>query len=154
HSIFRAFNKGAVGMIKVSGDENRLAYSGKQDDRVYMLEGAVVQSIPQSGKSLPPAANKAERIAQGKILYTQICMACHQMEGQGIPRAFPPLAKSDFLNADPRRAINVVLNGLAGKVVVNNEPFESIMPRLGLSDEQVANALTFVFNQWANNGIE
>lgn len=37
HSIFRAFNKGAVGMLKVEGDENLLTYSGKQDDRVYML---------------------------------------------------------------------------------------------------------------------
>src|SRR5262245_24262981 len=30
HSIFRAFNKGAIGMINVSGDYNQLVYSGKQ----------------------------------------------------------------------------------------------------------------------------
>jgi nitrite reductase (NO-forming) len=47
HSIFRAFNKGAVGMIKVAGDENLLTYSGKQDDRIYMLEGVALQNIPQ-----------------------------------------------------------------------------------------------------------
>jgi nitrite reductase (NO-forming) len=47
HSIFRAFNKGAVGMIKVTGEENKLVYSGKQDDRVYQLEGGAVQTIPQ-----------------------------------------------------------------------------------------------------------
>ncbi len=154
HSIFRAFNKGAVGMIKVSGPENKLVFSGKQDDRIYQLEGSAIQSIAQASSQQPPAANKDERITRGKIIYTSICMACHQAEGQGIPKAFPPVAKSDYLNADPKRAIATVLHGLQGKVTVNGETYESIMPQLGLNDEQVANALTYVFNNWGNNGTE
>jgi len=81
-------------------------------------------------------------------------MACHQPEGQGIPKAFPPLAKSDYLNSDVKRAISNVIHGLQGKVTVNGETYESIMPQLGLNDEQVANALTYVYNQWGNNGTE
>lgn len=154
HSIFRAFNKGAVGMIKVAGDENLLTYSGKQDDRIYMLEGAALQHIPQASSQQPPAANKAERIERGKMVYTQICMACHQAEGQGIPQAFPPLASSDYLNADVNRAIATVIHGLSGKVTVNGQVYNSIMPQLGLNDEQVANALTYVYNNWNNNGTE
>jgi nitrite reductase (NO-forming) len=154
HSIFRAFNKGAVGMIKVSGDENLVAYSGKQDDRVYLMEGGAIQNIPQASSQLPPAANKEERIARGKTVYTSICMACHQAEGQGIPKAFPPLAKADYLNADTDRAIATVIHGLQGKVTINGEVYESIMPQLGLSDEQVSNVLTYVYSQWGNNGSE
>lgn len=154
HSIFRAFNKGAVGMIKVSGPENKLVYSGKQDDRIYQMEGSTIQSIAQASTQQAPAANKEERIARGKMLYTSICMACHQPEGQGIPKAFPPVAKSDYLNADPKRAIATVLHGLQGKVTVNGETYESIMPQLGLNDEQVANALTYVYSNWGNNGTE
>ena len=154
HSIFRAFNKGAVGMIKVAGDENLLTYSGKQDDRIYMLEGVALQNIPQQSTQLPPAANKAERIERGKMVYTQICMACHQAEGQGIPMAFPPLAAADYLNADTNRAIATVIHGLQGKVKVNGAEFNSIMPQLGLNDEQVANVLTYVYNSWGNNGTE
>ena len=154
HSIVRAFNKGAVGMIKVSGPENKLVYSGKQDDRIYQMEGSTIQSIAQASTQQAPAANKEERIARGKMLYTSICMACHQPEGQGIPKAFPPVAKSDYLNADPKRAIATVLHGLQGKVTVNGETYESIMPQLGLNDEQVANALTYVYNNWGNNGTE
>jgi hypothetical protein len=41
HSIFRAFNKGALGVIKVEGDGDLLVYSGKQDDSVY-LPGAAL----------------------------------------------------------------------------------------------------------------
>ena len=154
HSIFRAFNKGAVGMIKVAGDENLLTYSGKQDDRIYLLEGGAIQTIPQASIQQPPAANKAERIERGKMVYTQVCMACHQAEGQGIVQAFPPLAASDYLNADVNRAIATVVHGLSGKVKVNGADYNSIMPQLGLNDEQVANVLTFVYNSWGNNGTE
>jgi nitrite reductase (NO-forming) len=154
HSIFRAFNKGAVGMIKAEGDENLLTYSGKQDDRIYMLEGAALQTIPQASSQQPPAANKAERIERGKMVYTQVCMACHQPEGQGIPQAFPPLAAADYLNADTDRSIATVIHGLQGKVTVNGAVYDSIMPALGLNDEQVANVLTYVYNSWGNNGTE
>lgn len=156
HSLFRAFNKGAIGMLKVSGGENKLVYSGKEDDRIYQGEGGAIQAIPlpRSLTQLAPASNKAERIEHGKIVYNSVCFACHQGEGQGIPKAFPPLAKSDYLNADPRRAISTVLRGLQGKIVVNGETYESIMPLLGLSDEHVANVLTYVYNQWGNNGTE
>lgn len=154
HSIFRAFNKGAIGMLKVAGEENKVIYSGKQDDRIYRLEGGAIQTIPQASTQQAPAVNKDERIARGKIIYNSVCFACHQPEGQGIPKAFPPLAKSDYLNADPKRAISNVLHGLQGKVTVNGETYESLMPQLGLNDEQVANALTYVYSQWGNNGTE
>ena len=154
HAIFRAFNKGAIGMLKVAGEENKVVYSGKQDDRIYRLEGGAIQTIPQASTQQAPAANKEERIARGKIIYNSVCFACHQPEGQGIPKAFPPLAKSDYLNADPKRAISNVLHGLQGKITVNGETYESLMPQLGLNDEQVANALTYVYSQWGNNGTE
>lgn len=154
HSLFRAFNKGAVAMLKVTGDEQKLVFSGKQDDRIYLPEGGTIQSIPQSSIPAKIAQNKQERIELGKIIYNGTCFACHQPEGQGIPRAFPPLAKSDFLNADINRAIGVVLNGLTGKVTVNGAVYESIMPKLELPDEAVANVLTYVYNSWGNTGHE
>ncbi len=36
HSIFRAFNKGALGMLKVEGAENTQLYSGKIADEIYL----------------------------------------------------------------------------------------------------------------------
>jgi len=43
HSIFRAFNKGALGMLRVDGDANAVVYSGKQNDVVYLPEGGAVR---------------------------------------------------------------------------------------------------------------
>ncbi len=98
--------------------------------------------------------SKAERIESGKRLFSMICAACHQINGQGIPARFPPLAGSDFLNADKHRAIKVVISGLQGEVVVNGRTFNNSMPRLPLSDEEIASALTFVYSSFGNSGQE
>ena len=45
-------------------------------------------------------------------MQTLFCLS--PSKGEGIPNAFPPLAKSDYLNADVKRAISVVLNGKTG----------------------------------------
>src|SRR5262245_30650995 len=41
HSLFRAFNKGALGMLKVEGPQNLLVYSGKEVDAVYLGKQAI-----------------------------------------------------------------------------------------------------------------
>jgi nitrite reductase (NO-forming) len=154
HSIFRTFNKGSLGMLKVEGPEDKAIYSGKQSDLVYQPEGGAIQTVGGAPQVVAPAANKAERIANGQRVYNSICAACHQPSGLGIPVAFPPLAGSDYLNADKKRAIATVVRGLSGPVTVNGQSFNSVMPALGLSDEDVANALTFVYSQWGNAGHE
>ncbi len=152
HSIFRAFNKGALGMMKVSGPEDKVVYSGKQDQRIYLPEGGAVQKMPGRGANAPKAESAAERVAMGKVVYETNCVACHQADGAGIPGAFPPVAKSDFLEGDIDRTIDVVLNGLEGPLTVNGVSYNNVMPSLGLSDEQVANVLSYVMNSWGNPG--
>jgi len=153
HSIFRTFNKGALGMLKVEGKEDAIVYSGRQDDRVYQPEGGAVQTMP-GGPATPPPATRtpAERMVLGAQAYGKVCVACHQPTGLGIPKAFPPLAKSDFLMADKARSIKVVLKGLEGPVTVNGETFNSVMPMLGMDDDTIANVLTYVRNTWGNQG--
>ena len=89
--------------------------------------------------------------AKGKAIYTKTCVACHQANGQGIPNAFPPLAKSDYLNQDTNRAIKAVMNGLHGPITVNGKKFNSAMPTQNLKDDQIADVLTYVYSSWGNN---
>jgi nitrite reductase (NO-forming) len=151
HSIFRAFNKGALGMINVAGEANANIYSGKQSDTVYLPEGGAIQSLDQAPKPVLAKTN-ADRIALGKTIYDQNCAACHQVNGEGIPAAFPPLVKSDYLLKDKNRAIAVIMNGLQGKIIVNEKEYVGVMPALGLNDEKIANVLSYVLNAWGNNG--
>jgi nitrite reductase (NO-forming) len=155
HSIFRTFNKGALAMLKVEGEANKTVYSGRQDDRVYHPEGGAVQEIGAvvSKVVVPATRTKAERIKRGKRIYNTICFACHQATGLGVPAAFPPLAKSDFLMADKKRSISAVVHGLQGPIVVNGKKFFGVMPAVpNLKDDDVASVLTYVRNAWGNKG--
>ncbi len=154
HAIFRAFNKGALGMLKVTGEEDKQIYSGVKQEGIYNPEGGTIQTMPNDGSpAVAENTNKSlsEKIASGKQIYTKTCFACHQSEGQGIPNAFPPLAKSDYLNSDVKRAIGIVLNGLTGEITVNGQKYNSIMTKQTLTDEEVADVMTYVYNSWGNN---
>src|SRR5690606_478964 len=119
HSLFRTFNKGSLGMLKVEGSETKGIYSGQLEDKVHLAEGSSIQEMPSNETPKSPVAhNKERRIELGRTIYVQNCQACHQAGGQGVKGAFPPLAKSDFLNADVNRAIGVVANGLEGQIKV------------------------------------
>jgi nitrite reductase (NO-forming) len=152
HSIFRAFNKGALGQLRVEGPPDSSVYSGRIAEGIYEPEGGAVQSVPSAAAAAPRARSVAEQVEFGRRVFTQNCAACHQADGRGIPGAFPPLARSDYLNADPRRAIAVVLRGLGGPITVNGAVYNSVMPALHVSDDDVANVLTYVFSQWGNSG--
>ena len=159
HSIFRAFNKGALGMLKVDGEDNLPVYSGKEVDSVYLgdkvmaEELSLVSDVTQA--DLTGSATKEQRISAGGVLYNGTCSVCHQQDGEGLAGVFPPLANSDYLMADTRRAIEVVLNGLTGPVTVNGSDFNSVMPPMSqLNDDEIANILTFVLNSWGNEDGE
>jgi nitrite reductase (NO-forming) len=152
HSLFRAFNKGALGMLRVGGSDDRGVFAGRIDEGVYRPEGGAIQIIAPPPVESPRAETVAERIEFGRRAYAQACEACHQPDGEGIPGAFPPLAAADFLNEDERRAIRTVINGLSGPITVNGVEYNSVMPAVALSDEDVANVLTYVYSQWGNSG--
>jgi len=99
------------------------------------------------------AAPSAERIKAGEEVYKVACIACHQATGEGMPGAFPPLAKSDYLLSNPERAVTVVVRGLTGEVTVNNVKYNSVMPAMTqLGDQQVADVVNYVLNSWGNKG--
>ncbi|MCP5470918.1 MAG: c-type cytochrome [Sinobacteraceae bacterium] len=89
----------------------------------------------------------------GEETYKAACVVCHQADGKGLASAFPPLAGSDYLLKDKTRAIATVLHGVTGEIVVNGQKFDSAMPPMPqLSDDEIANVLTYVANSWGNKG--
>ena len=61
------------------------------------------------------------------------------------------MAKSDYLNADVKRTIGIVLNGKTGEITVNGEKYNSVMTKQTLTDDEIADVLTYVYNSWGNN---
>jgi nitrite reductase (NO-forming) len=167
HSIFRAFNKGALGMLKVAGPENLLVYSGKEVDSVYLgkqaAAGTEAEKKVASLQAQMKAAIKSDpkiasltteiQVEKGKGVFMQTCFVCHQQNGEGIPEQIPPVAKSDYLMADKERSIRGVLMGQSGEMTVNGKQYNGTMIPLNyLSDDEVANVLTYVRNSFGNKG--
>lgn len=97
-----------------------------------------------------------DRIAAGKKVYSSICMSCHQTNGQGLPGAFPPLAKSPWVLGTPERIVKLILHGLNGELEILGQKYNGVMPsyKNQFNNQQIANVVTYIRNTWGNKASE
>ncbi len=89
----------------------------------------------------------------GKAGFLANCVACHQSDGKGMKGVFPPLAGSDFLKPPYTEAIDVVINGKSGRLMVNGVEYNNLMPAMShLTDDDIADILSWIVNSWGNPG--
>jgi mono/diheme cytochrome c family protein len=89
---------------------------------------------------------------EGESLYIKYCLSCHQKDGSGVPNMFPPIQKSDWVNGDKSKLINVLLKGLKGDIDVNGEQYSQVMPKQDyLTDVQISQILTYIRQNFGNN---
>lgn len=82
-----------------------------------------------------------ELFVKGKSLFETKCAACHQINGMGLPPAFPPLNGSKIATGPLAGHLNIVLNGKPG----------TAMQSWGtLNDLELAAILTYERNAWDN----
>lgn len=92
----------------------------------------------------------AQSIKDGEEIYTDFCLQCHMAKGEGVPSAFPPLAKSDYLN-DLDKSIHAIKYGLKGPIQVNGLNYNGNMISQGLDDEEIADVMNYILNNWGNS---
>ena len=80
----------------------------------------------------------------GKALFLRNCSACHQVDGRGIPDAFPALAGNAFVQGNEAEVASVLLTGRNG------------MPNFSkrLTDQDLAKIVNYIRNAWGNRGGE
>ena len=105
-----------------------------------------IAAIAVAGAPVPGAP------ASGASVFANLCAACHQATGLGLPGAFPPLAGSDYVLGEEMRVVRIVLRGLTGPVTVKGQTFNGAMPAWAdqLSDAEIAAVLTYVRSSWGN----
>lgn len=90
----------------------------------------------------------------GRTVYGQFCAACHQPNGKGLTQVAPSLVQSDWVTDSADRLIAIALHGLSGPIHVNGKPVTDVPqimpPHFFLTDEQLANTLSYVRNAWGN----
>lgn len=90
----------------------------------------------------------------GKDIYDGSCKACHMDDGQGLEGTFPPLAQSDYLLADPIRALQQVIQGSNEEMTVNGVLYDVIMPAQDVTEAEAVEVVNYVLNAWGNDGGE
>ena len=132
-------------------------YAGNFNPHVYN------ENAPAGGQpadAAPKQLSPEEFIALGKRLYNDgACNTCHQVNGQGLPGAIPPLVGAEWVTGSEERLIRIVLHGITGPITVKGQTYNSFMPPFGRgipnsmknwSDDRVAAVLTYIRQEWGN----
>ena len=86
---------------------------------------------------------------QGEKLYRTMCSNCHQENGTGLGRVYPPLNKSDYMENNFEDVLCLIRYGKKGELYVNGVQFNQAMPPLPqLTDLEVAEIATYIYNTW------
>jgi len=120
--------------------------------KFIFISSVVLIFILCSFQTKPQPGIKAS-IERGQKVYAATCIACHQPDGLGVQRMNPPLVKTKWVLGDKKELARIVLNGLkGGEIEIDGDNFHNPMPpqKDQLTDLQIADALTFVRNNFGN----
>lgn len=140
-------------------------YPRSFDDRIIKLTKASpiqtawldTAAFTQQRAALASEPGTINDSTQVNALYQQYCSGCHQLDGKGVSGLYPPLAQTDWVTGDKERLIQTVLQGLSEPIQVNGITYDEQMPPYKfLSDEQLAEILTYIRQHFGNdaNAIE
>jgi len=101
------------------------------------------------GKSSSPKFK--QYYVHGEALYIKHCSNCHQADGSGLGRVYPPLDSSDYMKKNLRDVVCLIRYGKTGSLIVNGEEFNQPMPGVPLlSDLEIAQIATYIYNTWSH----
>jgi cytochrome c551 len=93
-------------------------------------------------------------VAKGKVLYVQLCANCHQIDGTGLGKLYPPLLNSDYMKNDVDRTIRIIKNGMKGEIVVNDVVYNQEMPHNPkLTNLEIAELTAYIFKKFADSVV-
>jgi mono/diheme cytochrome c family protein len=123
--------------------------------------GFVNDEAAPEWKDPASAADQLSAIAAGTsgpgaAVFNSKCAVCHQMNGKGIPGVYPTLVGSDLVVGDERLSIRLVLHGFQGPIERNGRNYNGVMQpwKNDLSDQEIADVLTFIRTNWGNAAPE
>jgi len=110
-----------------------------------------VAAFSQSKKPVAKTTISKTTLEKGKKVYEQYCLTCHQVDGNGVPMMNPPLVKTKWVLGNKKQLIGIVLKGFNDEIEIDGQSFSNPMPsQAHLTDQEIADVLTFVRNSFGN----
>ena len=129
----------------------------KKINLIFLLAGSLfilaTALMSQTKKPAAPAQAGGMKASmdRGKQVYLEQCLACHQADAAGVQGMNPPLIKTKQVLGDKPTLVKIVLNGLTGDIDINGDTYHNVMaPHPELTDQQIADVLTYVRNSFGN----
>lgn len=121
------------------------------DDLVAMAN--YVKSLPDHGVAKPKPIDAANsQMVNGKKVFIDNCIACHDINGEGISSMIPAFKNNGTIQGLSSESMtHILLNGSKGAITRFN-PTGAAMPAFAwkLTDTQIADVLTYIRNEWGN----
>ena len=139
-----------------------MAYSESLEENIELADSSdATESLSDDNSTAFPSWLSAQ-MESGKEIYMKaapgggLCFTCHQPNGQGLAGQFPPLVGSDWVLGNKERLIKISIHGLMGEIEVNGVKYNNVMappgiPPGSLTDQQIADVLTYIRNDWGNS---
>ena len=136
---------------------------GRKRENLHCMKNRIMVSIVLAGMiavltsaNISPTQDALKASMEwGKKVYDNTCLACHQVNGSGVPGMNPPLKKTKWVLGDKKILINVILKGMDEEIVVNDETYSNVMPAFAnLSDVEIADVATYVRNSFGNKASQ
>ncbi len=132
-------NKGKIWRVMYKGDKEKFSM-----DQLVAMEKRKSRSHIKTPDEVHDNLQRGDRL-KGSILYKSYCVSCHLTDGKGDNNRYPPLAGSEWVKGDTDKLIDIVLNGMQGKITVNDRTYSGIMPKNDLLDDHaIASIITYI----------
>jgi mono/diheme cytochrome c family protein len=126
--------------------------TSKMSDADARAIAAYLKDLPAGAPEPVVAAPPQAQMADGARLYAHACIACHEADGSGAPRIYPPLpGNANLQSADPSSTLRIILDG-AETVTTPRAPNTGSMPGYAgkFSDQEIADVTNYIRNSWGN----
>jgi len=130
-----------------------LSSTSKMSDADVRAMAVYLKDVAPGAIEPAASAPAQAQMENGEKLYKGACIACHEADGSGAPRIYPPLpGNANLQSEDASSAIRIILDG-AETITTQRAPNTGSMPAYAkkLSDQEIADVTTYIRNAWGNS---
>jgi cytochrome c oxidase cbb3-type subunit 2 len=144
--------QGETGKVVASDEALQLVAYLLSLKQTKLPDGTATPAFLYKRENKPDGVSSTSKELDGVALYTANCQSCHQLNGEGLKGAFPPLKGSKVVqNDNPELMVNIIMNGYSGRIQEGFGPMPAVGTMNNLSAEEISAIMNHEKSSWGNN---